>query len=51
MTGDEKPSQPDKFRDLARQLDCDEDEGRFEEAVRKIATAPKPKKDEDTSPE
>lgn len=33
---DEK-SQPDKFRDLARELEADEDEARFEEAVRKIA--------------
>ena len=32
----EKP-QPDKFRDLARELECDEDEARFEEAVRKVA--------------
>lgn len=39
-----KPSkpQPDKFRDLARQLECDEDEKAFEERVRKVATAPKP---------
>lgn len=36
--------QADKFRDLARQLECDEDEGRFEETVRKIASAPKPEK-------
>ncbi|MDP3853124.1 hypothetical protein [Phenylobacterium sp.] len=32
----DKP-QPDKFRDLARELEADEDEGRFEETVRKIA--------------
>jgi hypothetical protein len=38
---DPKP-QPDKFRDLARQLECDEDEGAFEEKVRKIVHAPKP---------
>lgn len=30
-------SQIDKFRDLARELEADEDEERFEEAVRKIA--------------
>jgi hypothetical protein len=35
-------SQPDKFRDLARELECDEDEARFEDQVKKIATAPKP---------
>lgn len=37
-------TQIDKFRDLARQLECDEDEARFEEQVRKIASAPKPEK-------
>lgn len=30
-------SQADKFRDLARELEADEDEARFEEVVRKIA--------------
>lgn len=40
---DSKADQPqlDKFRDLARQLECDEDEARFEDQVRKIASAPK----------
>lgn len=33
--------QPDKFRDLARELDCDEDEAAFEDKVRRVATAPK----------
>lgn len=32
----DKP-QLDKFRDLARQVEADEDETRFEETVRKIA--------------
>lgn len=36
MASDPKP-QPDKFRDLARELECDEDEAAFEEAVRKVA--------------
>lgn len=36
MIEDPKP-QIDKFRDLARELEADEDEERFEEAVRKIA--------------
>jgi len=35
------PSQADKFRDLARQLECDEDEKAFKEKVRKVAKAPK----------
>jgi hypothetical protein len=43
MPDDPKP-QPDKFRDLARELDADEDEDRFEETVRKIA--PKERKPE-----
>lgn len=30
-------SQLDKFRDLARELEADEDEKHFEETVRKIA--------------
>ena len=39
MTDDAKP-QAEKFRDLARELECDEDEAAFEEKVRKVATAP-----------
>lgn len=41
-----KPSpnndQSNKFRDIARELECDEDEAAFEDTVRKVATAPKP---------
>jgi hypothetical protein len=46
---DSKPdeSQIDKFRALARQLECDEDEDRFEDQVRKIASAPKSEKAEE----
>ena len=36
------PSQADKFRDMARELEADEDEAAFEEKVRRVATAPKP---------
>lgn len=36
-------SQADKFRDLARELECDEDEAAFDERLKKLATAPKPK--------
>lgn len=41
---DSKPElpQPDKFRAMARDLECDEDEARFEEKVKRVATAPKP---------
>jgi hypothetical protein len=35
-------SQADKFRDLARQLECDEDEAAFKAKVVKVARAPKP---------
>ncbi len=43
MTKDrESPTQVDKFRDLARELEADEDEARFEEAVKKVIRAPKP---------
>ena len=30
--------QPDKFRDLARELGCDEDEGRWDDALREVAS-------------
>ena len=33
--------QSNKFREIARELECDEDEAAFEDKVRKIATAPK----------
>jgi hypothetical protein len=35
-------TQADKFRQLARELEADEDEARFEETVKKIVQAPKP---------
>lgn len=38
---DEKP-QADKFRDMARELDCDEDEAAFEDKVRKMDFEKKP---------
>ncbi len=41
MADEPQKSQGDKFRDLARELECDEDEEAFDEALRKIATAPK----------
>ena len=46
MSDDPKP-QPDKFRDLARELECDEDEAAFEEKVRRVAKAPKPPEPEE----
>ena len=35
--------QAQKFADLARELECDEDEEAFDERLRKLAKAPKPK--------
>jgi hypothetical protein len=46
----EKPDkwpQGDKFRDLACELECDEDEERFEETVKRIAKpSPSPPKED-----
>lgn len=39
---DTEKTQADKFRDMARELEADEDEAAFEDKVRKVATAPKP---------
>ena len=33
------PAQIDKFRDLARELGCDDDEARFDERLKKLALA------------
>ena len=41
MSEAEKP-QLDKFRDLARELEADEDPAHFEETVRKIAPKDRP---------
>jgi hypothetical protein len=39
--------QVDKFRELARQLETDDDEARFDERLKKLAKAPsQPKNDE-----
>jgi hypothetical protein len=47
MSEDPRP-QFDKFRDLARELEAEEDEAQFEETVRKVAPKdrkPEPDKD------
>jgi hypothetical protein len=41
MSDDPKP-QADKFRELARELECDEDEAAFEDTVRRVAKRPAP---------
>jgi hypothetical protein len=38
---DAAKTQLDKFREAARELECDEDEARFEDQVKRIAEAPK----------
>jgi hypothetical protein len=38
----EDKAQSDKFRDIARELRCDEHEAAFEDKVRKVASARKP---------
>ncbi len=50
MADDPRP-QADKFRELARELECDEDEARFKAAVRKVGTAPREPKPPKKTPE
>lgn len=35
-------SQSDKFKEAARELECDEDEGRWDERLRKVARPKQP---------
>jgi hypothetical protein len=42
VTDNDKPTQLDKFKEAARQLEADEDEARWDDRLRKIAKA-KPK--------
>jgi hypothetical protein len=39
-------SQSEKFKRLARELECDESEEAFDEALGRIAMAPPPRKDD-----
>ena len=48
MSNPEKP-QSDKFRDLARELGCDEDEAAWDERLKQVA-AHKPTGDEEAPP-
>lgn len=41
-----EPSQIEKFRELARELETDEDEAAFDERLKKLATAPRAPKGE-----
>lgn len=38
----DKKSQSDKFKEAARELDCDEDEARWDERLKKVAKPEKP---------
>lgn len=40
-TADKNKSQSDKFKEAAREHEADEDEGRWEERLKKIAKKPK----------
>jgi hypothetical protein len=46
-----KPSQLDKFKQTARELGCDEDEGRWNERFRKVAKPQGRKRDSDSASE
>jgi hypothetical protein len=39
-SADDGQAQHQRFKELARELGCDEDEGAFEEALKKVASAP-----------
>ena len=42
-----KPSQSERFKQAARQLECDEDEARWDERLKKVAKGkPEPEKPE-----
>jgi len=43
---DSKQTQLDKFKEAARAAECDEDEETFKRALRKVAKAPRPPKNE-----
>lgn len=43
MTDTDARSQAEKFKDLARELECDDDEEAFDERLKKLAAAPAPK--------
>lgn len=50
MADPDPRTQAEKFADLARELECDEDEAAFDERLKKLAaTAPKPKSDKDAT--
>lgn len=49
MAEEDRRIQADKFQQLARELECDEDEAAFEEKVRKLDLERKPEQVDDKS--
>ena len=43
---DKQKSQSDKFAELARELECDESEERFDRALKRVAESPPPERDD-----
>ena len=39
MTGEKSKSQLDRFKEAARELECDDDEARFDATVKRVAKA------------
>lgn len=40
---EKEKTQPDRFKEAARALECDDDEARFDAKLKKVAKASKPK--------
>ena len=47
---DSRKSQSDRFAEAARQLECDDDEAKFNAKLKKVAKATKPKDDKPADP-
>ena len=50
QTQPEDAKQRKRFEDLARELECDDDEARFDAKLRRVATTPKPKDEKPADP-
>ena len=50
MTDENDKPQAQKFADLARELECDDDEAAFDERLKKLASAPKLEPKDDQAP-
>ena len=45
-----KLSQPDRFREVAAALECDDDDAHFDAKLKRVAKASKPKDEKPTEP-